>query len=111
MQSRSPDLAKVRERAARKALRALERASLAAAADGAPDLSEWEQTFLAEVKGRVETFGSAFRDLSKGGAGEALSTLQTRKVKEITRKTKGEEEPQRAKRGFGGRGMRRAERD
>jgi hypothetical protein len=53
-------------------------------------LSEWEGEFLSEVSDRVKTYGRAFGDPEKGGAGEALSALQTVKLKEITAKAKGE---------------------
>ncbi len=39
---------------------------------------------------RVETYGRAFGDPEKGAAGQALSTMQARKLKEIARKSKGE---------------------
>jgi hypothetical protein len=72
----------------RAALRALERAKRAAAANGA-DLSAWEGEFLGSVEDRVRTFGRAFADPSKGAAGESLSALQRVKLGEITRKAKG----------------------
>lgn len=56
-------------------------------------LSEWEGEFLNEVSDRVKTYGRAFGDPEKGAAGEALSALQTVKLKEITAKAKGEKKP------------------
>ncbi|MFZ4601003.1 MAG: hypothetical protein ACOYM8_01015 [Caulobacterales bacterium] len=52
--------------------------------------SEWERTFLAEVETRLETYGSAFANLAKGHADEALSALQAQKLKEIAAKAAGE---------------------
>jgi hypothetical protein len=56
---------------------------------GAVDYSQWEQEFLSEVDERLEKYGSAFHDLSKGRKEEALSTLQTVKLKEIAAKARG----------------------
>jgi hypothetical protein len=53
-------------------------------------LSEWEGEFLGSVEERIKTFGRAFGDPEKGAAGEALSMLQTVKLKEISAKAKGE---------------------
>ena len=38
----------------------------------------------------METYGRAFADPEKGAAGQALSAMQTRKLKEIAAKAKGE---------------------
>jgi len=38
----------------------------------------------------VKTHGRAFADPEKGGPGQALSAMQGRKLKEITKKAKGE---------------------
>ena len=54
-------------------------------------LSDWEGEFLSEVSERVKTYGRAFGDPEKGAAGEALSALQTVKLKEIAAKAKGEQ--------------------
>lgn len=53
------------------------------------DYSQWENEFLTEVDKRLEKYGSAFNDLSKGRKDEALSTLQTVKLKEIAAKARG----------------------
>jgi len=53
------------------------------------DYSQWENEFLTEVDKRLEKYGSAFADLSKGRKDEALSTLQTVKLKEIAAKARG----------------------
>jgi len=78
-----------REAAKRAALNALERARRAAERTGAK-LSEWEGEFLGSVESRVKTYGRAFADPEKGAPGETLSMLQRVKLKEITRKAKGE---------------------
>jgi hypothetical protein len=57
--------------------------------DGAVDYSAWENEFLTEVDQRLEKYGSAFHDLSKGRKDEALSNLQTVKLKEIAAKARG----------------------
>lgn len=77
-----------KEAAKRAALKALIRARKAAEASGV-ELSDWEGEFLGSVEGRVTTYGRAFGDPEKGGAGEALSTLQGVKLKEIIAKAKG----------------------
>jgi len=53
------------------------------------DLSVWEGEFLGSVEDRVKTFGRAFGDPEKGAPGQALSMLQTVKLKEIIGKAKG----------------------
>jgi hypothetical protein len=57
--------------------------------EGAVDYSHWENEFLTEVDKRLEKYGSAFNDLGKGRRDEALSTLQTVKLKEIAAKARG----------------------
>ena len=57
------------------------------------ELSDWEGEFLGSVEDRVKTYGRAFGDPEKGGAGEALSVMQTVKLKEIAAKAKGEKKP------------------
>lgn len=57
--------------------------------EGAVDYSHWENEFLSEVDKRLEKYGSAFHDLSKGRKEEALSNLQTVKLKEIAAKARG----------------------
>ena len=56
-------------------------------------LSDWEGEFLGSVEDRVKTYGRAFGDPEKGGAGEALSVMQAVKLKEIAAKAKGEKKP------------------
>ena len=74
-----------RAAAKRQALNALRRTKRAAERSGVA-LSEWEGEFLGSVKERLGTFGRAFGDPEKGGAGQALSMLQSVKLKEIARK-------------------------
>lgn len=57
--------------------------------EDAVDYSQWETEFLTEVDKRLEKFGSAFNDLSKGRREDALSNLQTVKLKEIAAKARG----------------------
>ena len=78
-----------KEQAKRAALNALKRAQRQADRAGVK-LSEWEGEFLGSVAERVKTFGRAFGDPEKGAPGEALSALQTVKLKEIAQKAKGE---------------------
>ncbi|HEY1223705.1 MAG TPA: hypothetical protein VGE54_00640 [Brevundimonas sp.] len=68
----------------------MKRAKRAAAKAGVT-LSEWEGEFLDSVGERVKTYGRAFGDPEKGAPGQALSSMQGRKLKEITAKAKGEE--------------------
>ncbi|MDB5476840.1 MAG: hypothetical protein JWP49_2351 [Phenylobacterium sp.] len=75
--------------AKRAALNALKRARSMAERAGVK-LSDWEGEFLGSVEDRVKTFGRAFGDPEKGAPGEALSALQTVKLKEIAAKAKGE---------------------
>ncbi|MGE5567025.1 MAG: hypothetical protein ACM3YN_12855 [Parcubacteria group bacterium] len=78
-----------RAQARRAALNALKRARRMAERAGVA-LSEWEGEFLGSVEERVKTYGRAFGDPEKGAPGEALSALQTVKLKEIAGKAKGE---------------------
>ena len=103
----------------RKALRAIEKLKARAAEEivdpetgevkPPADYSEWEKEFLGEVEQRLEKYGSAFHNLSKGRAEEALSSLQSVKLKEIAAKAKGPKKPMKprktlqAKKGFGAR--------
>ena len=73
----------------RAALNALKRARRMAERAGVK-LSDWEGEFLGSVADRVKTYGRAFGDPEKGAPGEALSVMQTVKLKEITAKAKGE---------------------
>jgi hypothetical protein len=72
----------------RKALRRVRRLAALKEGETAPDLSGWEDDFITEVEGRLEKYGSAFADLGKGRAEDALSVLQAQKLREIERKAK-----------------------
>jgi hypothetical protein len=93
-----PDL---KAQAKRAALNALKRARRTADKAGV-ELSDWEGEFLGSVEDRLKTYGRAFGDPEKGGAGQALSVLQTVKLKEITAKAQnkgkgGEKKPMKRK--------------
>jgi len=75
--------------AKRAALNALKRAQRQAERAGVK-LSEWEGEFLGSVTDRLKTFVRATAAPEKGAPGQALSALQTVKLKEITAKAKGE---------------------
>ena len=77
--------------AKRAALNALRRAQRHADRAGVK-LSEWEGEFLGSVTDRLKTFGRAFGDPEKGAPGQALSALQTVKLKEIAAKARGEKQ-------------------
>lgn len=79
-----------RQAAQRVALNALKRARRSAEKAGV-SLSEWEGEFLESVGDRIKTYGRAFGDPEKGAPGQALSSMQGRKLKEITAKARGEE--------------------
>ena len=79
----------VDDRKRRKALRKIRKAAMLAEQGLGPPLSDWEKQFLEEVEERIEKFGSAFHDLEKGGADEALSSLQYVKLREIDQKARG----------------------
>ena len=93
MKRGAPDL---KAQAKRAALNALKRARRTADKAGI-ELSDWEGEFLGSVEDRLKTYGRAFGDPEKGGAGQALSVLQTVKLKEITAKAKGEKKPMKRK--------------
>jgi hypothetical protein len=85
--------------AKRAAINALRKARRAADRAGVK-LSDWEGDFLGSVEDRVKTYGRAFGDPEKGAPGQALSVLQTAKLKEIAAKAKGEKPaPSRARPG------------
>ncbi len=75
--------------AQRAVLSALRKAKRAAVREGV-DLTPWEDEFLGSVAERVKTYGRAFADAEKGDPNLPLSVLQAVKLKEITKKAKGE---------------------
>ncbi|MBO9560351.1 MAG: hypothetical protein J7515_17410 [Caulobacter sp.] len=94
-----------RAQARKAALNALKRAKRTADKAGI-ELSEWENEFLGSVAQRIETYGRAFADPEKGGAGQAISGNQTIKLKEIAAKAQGkrkerERKPMSRGKGFG----------
>lgn len=102
-----------RAQARKAALNALKRAKRTADLAGI-ELSEWEGEFLGSVAQRIETYGRAFGDPEKGGAGQAMSVNQTIKLKEIAAKAQGlgkggERKPMSRGKGFGRRGPVKAE--
>jgi hypothetical protein len=78
-----------RAQAKRAALNALKRAQRKAVREGVT-LSPWEDEFLGSVEERIRTYGRAFADPEKGAPGQALSAMQTVKLKEIAVKASGE---------------------
>lgn len=80
----------------RRAKPAVERA-IAKAEEDDPDaaeaarieLTDWEDEFMSSIEERLNTFGSAYADPSLGAEGDALSTLQLAKLKEIEKKARG----------------------
>jgi hypothetical protein len=78
----------VDKRKTAKALRKLQRAAERASAEGAPALTSWEKDFVEGVTGRLETYGSAFRDPGKGRLEEALSQRQAHVARAIDKKTR-----------------------
>jgi hypothetical protein len=90
LRRKPPDQTKTdrKDQAKRAALNALKRARRMAERAGVK-LSDWEGDFLGSVEDRVKAFGRAFGDPEKGEAGQALSTLQAVKLKEIAAKAKG----------------------
>ena len=75
--------------ARRAALNALNRARRSAEQAGV-SLSEWEDEFLTSVGDRIQEHGRAYADPELGAPGQALSAMQGRKLKEITKKANGE---------------------
>lgn len=72
----------------RKALRKLRRAAERATEEGGPGLTAWEKDFVEGVSGRLEKYGSAFRDPGKGRLEEALSQRQSQVARVIDKKSR-----------------------
>lgn len=64
-------------------------------------LSDWEGEFLDSVSDRVKTHGRAFGDPELGAPGQALSSMQGRKLKEITAKAQGRDGGEASRRRWG----------
>jgi hypothetical protein len=77
----------VDKRKTRKALRKLRRAA-DRATEGGPGLTDWEKDFVEGVTGRLEKYGSAFRDPGKGSLDEALSQRQANVARVLDRKSR-----------------------
>jgi hypothetical protein len=78
----------VDKRKTAKALRKLRRAAERASEEGAAGLTNWEKDFVDGVTGRLEKYGSAFRDPGKGRLEEALSQRQAHIVRVIDKKSR-----------------------
>jgi len=78
----------VDQRKTRKALRKLRRAAERAEGEGGPGLTDWEKEFVEGVTGRLEKYGSAFRDPGKGRLEEALSARQAQVTRVIDKKSR-----------------------
>lgn len=79
-------MAKARERSARNAKRKIAR--LHAKLTELGHISDFEDEFGESVLERLEKFGSAFHDLEKGRAGDALSAAQKQVVSRMNKKVK-----------------------
>jgi hypothetical protein len=100
----------VDKRKTAKALRKLRRAAERASGKDGPELTAWEKDFVAGVTGRLEKYGSAFRDPGKGRLEEALSQRQAHVTRVIDKKSRSKataKKDKAAKPGTGG--LRRSE--
>jgi hypothetical protein len=88
MPKRPTQKREVDKRKTSKALRKLRRVAERASEEGGPGLTTWEKEFVEGVSGRLEKYGSAFRDPSKGRLEEALSSRQTHIVRVIDKKAR-----------------------
>lgn len=79
----------VDKRKTAKALRKLRRAAERASGQAGPGLTSWEKDFVEGVSGRLEKYGSAFRDPGKGRLEEALSQRQAHVARVIDKKSRG----------------------
>ena len=79
----------VDKRKTAKALRKLRRAAERASEEGGQELTAWEKDFVDGVSGRLEKYGSAFRDPGKGRLEEALSQRQAHVARAIDKKSRG----------------------
>lgn len=79
----------VDKRKTAKALRKLRSAATRASEQGGSGLTNWEKDFVEGVTGRLEKYGSAFRDPGKGRLEEALSQRQAHVARVIDKKSRG----------------------
>ena len=82
----------VDKRKTQKALRKLRKAAERAELEGI-ELTDWEKAFVEGVDERLTEYGSAFHDLSKGNADEALSMAQSEILKQLDKKSRGKGSP------------------
>ena len=82
----------VDKRKTQKALRKLRKAAERAELEGI-ELTDWEKEFVEGVDERLTEYGSAFHDLSKGNADEALSMAQSEILKQLDKKSRGKGSP------------------
>jgi hypothetical protein len=78
----------VDKRKTRKALRKLRRVVERATEAGGPGLTAWEKDFVEGVSGRLEKYGSAFRDPGKGRLEDALSQRQAHVARVLGKKSR-----------------------
>lgn len=78
----------VDKRKTAKALRKLRQAAERATEEGGPGLTNWEKDFVEGVTGRLEKYGSAFRDPHKGRLEDALSQRQTHVARVLDKKSR-----------------------
>ncbi len=77
---------RARERSARNAQRKLAR--LHAKLTEIGEITEFEDEFAGSVRGRLDRYGAAFADPSKGRPGDALSASQKRVIAGMNKKAK-----------------------
>ena len=78
----------VDEKKTRKALRKLQRLVERAEAEGI-ELTDWEQGFVEGPGERLNKYGSAFADPSKGSLDEAISNAQNEIMRQLDKKSRG----------------------
>ncbi|MDP3736640.1 MAG: hypothetical protein Q8R02_04575 [Hyphomonadaceae bacterium] len=78
----------VDKRKTAKALRKLRKAAERATGADGPGLTNWEKDFVEGVSGRLEKYGSAFRDPGKGRLDDALSQRQAHVARVIDKKSR-----------------------
>lgn len=91
--AREVDKAKTRK-ALRRLKRVVARVDELAQSGAGEKLTEWEKGFVAGVTERLETYGSAFRDPTKGALDEALSARQTQITRALEKKARGKAKPE-----------------
>lgn len=87
---------KARERSARNAQRKIAR--LKAKLTEIGEISDFEEEFAGSVAGRLDKYGAAFADPSKGRPGDALSASQKQVVARMNKKAKEARKAEKARR-------------